>query len=952
LFQTTNTKFFEWRIIMKTKVMIILLAAVVGLSPSVQAVVITFQTTAPTPGPYDIYNFVGATTDADNVGTTTRDGATNDATTYVAFDRGSQGQFFVTGDSEPVYQITGFWYQHCGYTANTNQTYWNMTAGNTLTARVTFPPASGTEDFIIRSETYTVTGQEENSIGEIPSPSANGTGTWVHAVFDTPIPVSPGVTYGVDMTAASGGFFETLGIKDTAANGNPYPEGTAYVSGAAGQPSNSYTTAPGDRVFIVELIAVVPLKASSPNPENAADNVSQNPNLTWVPGLHAAEHVVYFGDDYNDVAAGIGDTYKGIVTEPSYDVSSLTVGQTYYWRIDEVNGPNTWVGDIWSFKVAPTKAWNPSPYNHEIAVFTDPHTTLSWNPSAEASESQLYFGASPDSLTLETTINHTGLSRYSYNKTGLSNGQDYYWRVDQIEDSNTLVGDVWNFKTIPVITVSNPNLVGWWKFDEGPGKAIDWSGLGQHGTVYGGAQTGPGYDGDAMQFDGFDDLIKLPIGSTIAASDSISIMTWINFLGGGTDQRIFDFGNGNESGYMFLTPDNGTTMNFTLNSNTAGVSAQINAPDTLTTGWHHVAVTIDRSTMAVQLYLDSESIASGTTTSLPSGLGNTTENWIGRSQWGAQAYLHASLDEFRIYNYALTADEINTVMQIDPLRARKPNPENGSTTDIINATPLSWTSGVQAVQDDVYFGTDAKAVAEADTSTAGIYRGRQNTNSYTPPENIESDQTYYWRIDGVGVDATIGKGPVWTFNVADYILVDDFESYNDLNPDQEGSRRIYLVWTDGYDNPTVNGSTIGYPNPSIADGEHFVETNIVHGGNQSAPLFFDDSTASYSEVTVNPDDLSIGRDWTIGGPETLSLWVYGDPTNPTSERMYVKINNAKMVISDVDLTKAAWQEVTIGLAAFNTSLSNVTTFGIGFERTGATGGSGMVFIDDIRLNLP
>jgi hypothetical protein len=83
----------------------------------------------------------------------------------------------------------------------------------------------------------------------------------------------------------------------------------------------------------------------------------------------------------------------------------------------------------------------------------------------------------------------------------------------------------------------------------------------------------------------------------------------------------------------------------------------------------------------------------------------------------------------------------------------------------------------------------------------------------------------------------------------------------------------------------------------------------------------------------------------------LSLWVYGDSTNPTSEQMYVKINNAKVTVNP-DPTQETWQEVTVGLAAFNTNLSNVTTFGIGFERTGATGGSGMVFIDDIRLNLP
>ena len=141
----------------------------------------------------------------------------------------------------------------------------------------------------------------------------------------------------------------------------------------------------------------------------------------------------------------------------------------------------------------------------------------------------------------------------------------------------------------------------------------------------------------------------------------------------------------------------------------------------------------------------------------------------------------------------------------------------------------------------------------------------------------------------------------------------------------------------------------GYPDPIFADGEHFVETNIVHGGDQSAPLLFDNSTASYSEVSVSASDLSIGSNWTVGEPNTLSLWVYGNPSNPAAEQMYVKINGAKVVISDVDLTLAAWQEVTIDLADFNTNLSNVTTFAIGIERTGATGGSGIVFIDDIRL---
>ncbi len=178
--------------------------------------------------------------------------------------------------------------------------------------------------------------------------------------------------------------------------------------------------------------------------------------------------------------------------------------------------------------------------------------------------------------------------------------------------------------------------------------------------------------------------------------------------------------------------------------------------------------------------------------------------------------------------------------------------------------------------------------------------------------------------------------------------MDDFESYNDIDTGEDGSNLVYETWIDGYNNPSTNGSTMGY----VVAYKPSMETSIVHGGEQSAPLVYDNSTASKSEVTASTSDLSIGRDWTIGNPETLSLWVYGDPNNPATEQMYVKINSAKIVISGVDLTQAVWQEVTIDLATFNTNLSNITTFSIGIEKTGATGGSGMVFIDDIRLNLP
>jgi len=104
----------------------------------------------------------------------------------------------------------------------------------------------------------------------------------------------------------------------------------------------------------------------------------------------------------------------------------------------------------------------------------------------------------------------------------------------------------------------------------------------------------------------------------------------------------------------------------------------------------------------------------------------------------------------------------------------------------------------------------------------------------------------------------------------DYLLVDDFESYNDLDLGVAESNRIFKTWIDGYEQPT-SGSTVGY-----ADAP-FCEQTIVHGGEQSMPLFYDNSgLANYSEATMA---LGYPRDWTEQGVGVLSLWFRGHPAS-------------------------------------------------------------------------
>ena len=128
---------------------------------------------------------------------------------------------------------------------------------------------------------------------------------------------------------------------------------------------------------------------------------------------------------------------------------------------------------------------------------------------------------------------------------------------------------------------------------------------------------------------------------------------------------------------------------------------------------------------------------------------------------------------------------------------------------------------------------------------------------------------------------------------------------------------------DGWDVP-ANGSQVGH------DGAPFAEQTIVHGGRQSMPLKYDNSTAAYSEATRTFDD---PQDWTQFGVKGLVLWFYGDPAN-TAGQMYVKVNGKKVAYDgDADnILRKPWQMWYIDLAGFTgVNLKKVTELTIGLE---------------------
>jgi len=99
-------------------------------------------------------------------------------------------------------------------------------------------------------------------------------------------------------------------------------------------------------------------------------------------------------------------------------------------------------------------------------------------------------------------------------------------------------------------------------------------------------------------------------------------------------------------------------MRFAITTGTNTGESGVNGPQTLTAGWHHVAVVIDGVAKTVQLVLDGEVVASGATAVVPKDLGVTTQNWLGQSQWSGDGYYQGLIDEFRIYNRVLTVGEV------------------------------------------------------------------------------------------------------------------------------------------------------------------------------------------------------------------------------------------------------------------------------------------------------
>jgi len=373
-----------------------------------------------------------------------------------------------------------------------------------------------------------------------------------------------------------------------------------------------------------------------------------------------------------------------------------------------------------------------------------------------------------------------------------------------------------------VAKAAEPDLVGWWRLDDGSGMtAIDSSGNGNDGTLQGNPKWVTGQIGGALQFNGVDEYVDVPHAEILTADNEVTVMAWINterYIGptGDNWQGILSKSNDPRS-YSFYTEVSGS-----LHFSAAGFGP-LSTSQVPLNEWAHVCAMVVGGQIA--FYINGEAAGlSGSGVTLP-GTADTANVVIGRTQEGASRSFLGMIDDVRIYMRGLTQKEVQDAMLGEGLaQAFGPSPANGAIHPDTWVT-LSWKAGDFAVLHDVYMGDNFDDVNDG---TGDTFRANQGDEyfvagfpGYPYPDGLVPGTTYYWRIDEVNDlhPDSPWKGEVWSFMVppktAYYPVPADEAIFVALDAKLKwtagfGAKLHYVVF--GKDFDAVSNTAMGVPN--------------------------------------------------------------------------------------------------------------------------------------------
>lgn len=372
-------------------------------------------------------------------------------------------------------------------------------------------------------------------------------------------------------------------------------------------------------------------------------------------------------------AKKIDINWTGVENALSYNVKRATESEgTYQLVASNVSGTTFQDVDLDSgttyyYKVWPVNTGGESGYSSPEAIATtftletpnvsvsnilvgsgDNQVKLKWNFIDDVQFEVKRSDAQSGPFILVGT---TGFEENSYSDATVTNGNTYYYMVSAFNDAGTSPDSN--------VAIANPNLGQhlYYDFNEVySASPYDKWGL-FDATLQSAVSSATGIGGGGINLTGDDESYMQIENGIVNDLTDFTISTWVNLNSSSNWSRIFDFGTGATTN-MFLTPQNGSsgTYRFAIKYNN-GAEQQINTSITPTLNtWKHVAITMS-GTVGV-MYIDGVEVGRKEDFSLtPSSMGVTTQNYIGKSQY-ADPLLDGAIDEFRVYNQALTAQDV------------------------------------------------------------------------------------------------------------------------------------------------------------------------------------------------------------------------------------------------------------------------------------------------------
>ncbi len=625
---------------------------------------------------------------------------------------------------------------------------------------------------------------------------------------------------------------------------------------------------------------------------------------------------------------------------------------------------------------------SPKPRNGEMVTQT--WATLTWRAGDFAKLHEVYFGDNLEAVTAATPAStgvFVGRQSLTTLTVGMAGGPvpgglipatTYYWRVDEVNDANSASpwkGNVWSFQVQP-LTASKPFPPDGMRYVD-PNQDLSWaSGMGAiFHTVYFGRDFDQVSNGTIglPTATGTYEPGKLDLNRTYYwRIDEFAFPGNVTYkgpvwsfttrgTGGGAKAQYF---NGMElAGSPVLTRIEGT-----INHNWAGGEVVAGLSDSVSARWTanleapftETFRLITTSDDGARLWLDGRLVindwedqsASDSSADAKFIAGQIYSIVMEYYENGGDAVAQLSWESPTLARQIIPQGWLQL-----PVRAAGPYPGNGA-TGAPQALGLRWIPGDKAASQEIYFGDNKDLVEGGIAPTARLDAGEATYD----PGTLEWGKTYYWRVDEVNA-AEAGspwKGVTWSFTTADFLVVDDFETYTDTV-----GERVFQTWLDGfgYTEPVQvtgngTGSTVGN-----ADAP-FAELATVYSGYQAMPMDFNNAIDPfYSEAERT---WATPQNWTVGGVNALVLYIQGDTLEGVTQ-LYVVLEDSSgnsAVVSRAPISSSVtnrWIEWKIPLSAFTkvspTKIKKMY-IGVGDRTAPVKGGAGRIYIDDIRVVKP